>query len=78
MRQRTQASIMLFSGLALVGLAFTMIDRGWLKIAPWGPIDHPVAMVVATVGMILGISAAHVRKKALARQDDPLNRHPDL
>ena len=78
MRQRTQASVMLISGLALVGLAFTMIDRGWLKIAPWGPINHPVALLVATVGMILGFCAAHLRKKALASQDDPLNRHPDL
>ncbi len=69
---------MLISGLALVGLAFTMIDRGWLKTSPWGPIQHPAAMIVATVGMVLGLSAAHVRKKAIARQENPINRDPDF
>lgn len=53
---------MLASGLVLLIVGFTMLDRGWLadRIAPLGPIDHPAAAIVGLIGLALCVAAAEL------------------
>jgi len=50
-------------GLALVFVAFLMLDRAWWQVLPpWGPVRHPAAAVVGGSGLVLCLGAARWRR----------------